>query len=166
MREKWTISRLNDETLLDRRTIKKILGGTAPIDSDGKSEFFYLADFLEAWRRYLTESHDAESLNLTMEQARLTKVNREKAEVQLADLRNEVIPKESIFQVWANVIISIRRTILTAVGVKQCPHCSKDVPLLGDKEKDHILNELKSLDRDALVEQKEFDKTAQPSENE
>jgi phage terminase Nu1 subunit (DNA packaging protein) len=153
MREKWTISRLNDETLLDRRTIKKILGDTSPIDSDGKSEFFYLADFLEAWRRHLTESHDAESLNLTMEQARLTKVNREKAEVQLAKLRHTVIDVESVFRVWENIGVAIRRTILTSA--------------LSDKEKDHILNELQSLNIDALVEQQEFDEgTQQPKEKE
>lgn len=146
MREKWTISRLSDETLMDRRTIKKVLGETSPIDSDGKSDFFYMADFLEALRRH--DEVDEQALNLTMEQARLTKVNREQGEVRLAKLRHTVIDVESVFRVWENIGVAIRRTILTSG--------------LADKEKDHILNELQSLNIDALVEQQEFDAGAQP----
>lgn len=149
MREKWTINRLHDETLMDRRTIKKVLGETKPVESDGKSDYFHLSDFLEAWRKHLAV--DRETLNLTVEQARLTAANADIAEVKRAKLRHTVIDVESVFQVWENIGVAIRRTILTSG--------------LTEKEKDHVLNELQSLNIDALVEQQEFDGEAQATTN-
>lgn len=141
MVEKWSISRLNEETGLDRRTIKKILRDVAPFDQDEKTDYYTLADFLAAYRRYYEPKQSGTSLE--REQARLTAAKADIAEVERARIRNEVIEVETVFRVWENIIVAIRRTILTSP--------------LPQTQKDSILNELCSLKVEDLLEQRDFD---------
>ena len=140
MREKWTVNRLSDETLIDRRTIGKILGNTSPIDSDGKASWYYLSDFIEAFREHIKGKSGGD---LEAEKTRLTAAQADIAEVERAKKRNEVIEAEAVVKVWENIAVAIRRTILTSA--------------LSNAEKDHILSELKSMSIDAILEQQEFD---------
>src|SRR5262245_17520012 len=110
MLEKWSISRLNEETGKDRRTIKKILSATAPAETTDKTEFYLLKDFISALESYCA----GEGGNLEAEQTRLTKAKADIAEVERARIRNEVLETETVFRVWENVALSIRRTILTS----------------------------------------------------
>lgn len=141
MREKWSISRLSDETLMDRRTIAKLLGNTSPIDSDGKAAWYYLSDFMEALHGH-NKSKSA-SGDLEVEKTRLTAVQADIAEVERAKRRNEVIEADAVGKVWENIAVAVRRTILTSA--------------LSNAEKDHILSELKSMSIEAILEQQEFD---------
>lgn len=141
MTENWSISRLNEETALDRRTIKKILAETAPCDANEKTDFYKLADFIQALIAYHKDQSGASTLE--REQARLTSAKADIAEVDRARIRNEVVEVETVFRVIENIFVSIRRTILT------CP--------LPQEQKDAILNELRSLKIEDLVEQREFD---------
>jgi phage terminase Nu1 subunit (DNA packaging protein) len=144
MREKWSISRLSDETLIDRRTIAKILGNTSPMDSDGKTAWYYLSDFIEAMRGH--DKSKSASGDLEAEKTRLTAVQADIAEVERAKRRNEVIEAEAVARVWENIAVTVRRTILTSA--------------LSNAEKDHILSELKSMSLEAILEQQEFDEEA------
>lgn len=141
MREKWSISRLSEETLIDRRTIAKVLGNTSPIDSDGKVDWYYLSDFVEALRGHDKKKSGAGDLEA--EKTRLTAAQADIAEVERAKRRNEVIEAEAVAKVWENIAVAIRRTILTSA--------------LSNAEKDHILSELKSMSLDTILEQQEFD---------
>lgn len=139
-REKWTISRLNFETGIDRRTLKNILSTAKPVAEDGQSKFYHLAQVFAACKAYWQpENEDAG--DLVREQARLTKIKADIAVVERARVRNEVIDTETVFRVWENIAVAIRRTVLTSG--------------LSDKEKDHILNELKSFDANSLLEFKD-----------
>ncbi len=140
MTKNWSISELNEETGMDRRTIKKVLGETAPCDVDGKTEFYKLADFIHA----LTKRSDESQTALEEARTRLANTQADIAEVDRARLRNEVLEVETVFRVWENIAISIRRTVLTSA--------------LGDLEKDAILHELENLKVQDFMEQREFDK--------
>jgi phage terminase Nu1 subunit (DNA packaging protein) len=139
-REKWTISRLNFETGIDRRTLKNVLSTVKPVASDKQSVFYHLRDFVRAYRAHVSPA-DEDGGDLVREQARLTKIKADIAVVERARVRNEVIDTEMVFRVWENIAVAIRRTVLTSG--------------LSDKEKDHILNELKSFDANSLLEFKD-----------
>jgi phage terminase Nu1 subunit (DNA packaging protein) len=147
MIEKWTINRLNEETGLDRRTLKKILQETDPCDFDGKSELYRMTDFIKALRIYDAPRNGGNmedaKLRLVQEQTRLTGENADIAAVEKARVRNEVIETSTVFNVWESVAVSIRRTILTS-GMSQ-------------DRIDACLNELRSLKIEDFMEQQEFD---------
>lgn len=141
MTENWTINRLADETGLDRRTIKKILQDYTPTDTDGKSDFYKLADFIEAMRKH--DKPEPGEGDLEAEQTRLTAVKADIAEVDRARIRNEVIETQTVFNVVESVFVAIRRTIITS-GMDQ-------------DRIDACLNELRSLKIEDFLEQSEFD---------
>lgn len=143
MTEDWTINRLSDETGLDRRTLKKILQNTAPNDVDGKSEFYKLADFIKALIEYNKPKGEGTQEALIREKVRLTAADADIREVDRAKALNLVLDTETVFRVWENICISIRRTILTSP--------------LPTAQKDSILNELRSLKIEDYTEQQEFE---------
>jgi phage terminase Nu1 subunit (DNA packaging protein) len=140
MAEKWSINRLHDETGMDRRTIKNILRNTDPCDYNESFPLYRLADFIEAIRK---RDEPKVAGDLEAEQTRLTAAKADIAEVERARVRNEVIETSTVFNVWENIAVSIRRTILTSN--------------LSTEEKDSVLNELRNLKVEDFLEQREFD---------
>lgn len=126
MREKWSITRLNEETSIDRRTIKSILGATSPIDSDGKVDWYYLSDFIEAYKAYLKGKMGgdaeliAEKIRDTKESADGKAMDNEERRgilVEIADLCRRLEP---IYTVMAQIVQSSK---------------------LSDEEKDQLLDQ-------------------------
>jgi phage terminase Nu1 subunit (DNA packaging protein) len=142
MTEDWSISRLNEETSLDRRTIKKILADTAPHDVDGKTEFYKLADFIKALVEYHKPKGDGSESALIRERTRLTAADADIREVERARVRNEVMETETVIRVWENICVAIRRTIETS-----------PLPI---QQKDSIFNDLRSLKIQDYLEQQGF----------
>lgn len=124
---RWTMERAAKEFGCDRKTLSKRLterGETA--GEDGRFSTKQIADAL-----YI-------GIDLEKQQARLTELKGDIATVELSRIRNEVLDTETVNRVWENIGVAIRRTVLTSG--------------LSNKEKDHILNELKSFDVDSLIE--------------
>jgi phage terminase Nu1 subunit (DNA packaging protein) len=124
---RWTMERAAKEFGCDRKTLSKALTQRGEIaGDDGRYSTKQIADSL-----YI-------GVDLEKEQARLTKIRGDISTVQLARVRGEVIDTETVFRVWENIGVAIRRTILTSA--------------LTQAEKTHILNELKSFSEKSLVE--------------
>jgi phage terminase Nu1 subunit (DNA packaging protein) len=148
----WTVNSLSEETGLDRRTIKKILADTAPVESDGKTDFYKLSDFIKALIEYHKPKGDASEAALVAARTRLTNADADIREVERARIRNEVMETETVFRVIENRDLAIRRTILTT-------------PDLTDERKDAILRSLQQVTLEDFLEQREFDQGA-PAESE
>jgi hypothetical protein len=114
MTEDWSISRLNEETGLDRRTIKKILSDTAPHDVDGKTEFYKLADFIKALQEYSRPKGDGSETALIRERTRLTAADADIREVERALLKGDVIKSDAFITGLQNLFIPLTRAIWTS----------------------------------------------------
>lgn len=101
-----------------------------------------LVPTLQGLFKYYREQQSEES---PLNKKRLEKIQQEidLGMVDLALRRNEVIEVETVFRVWENVAMAIRRTILMSD--------------LTEKEKDGILKELQSVTAKNYVEQREHD---------
>jgi hypothetical protein len=137
--EKWSINRLYTETDFDRRTIKRWLDSAdkAPVDVDGKTEFYSLRDFIDAAIESARPSggDGGENPELT----RKTRIQADILEIEKAKLNLTVLDTEEIFRVLENRDIALRRVIITSE--------------LPDATKDKILNDLRSIDiNDILAE--------------
>lgn len=130
MREKWSINRLCEETLIDRRTIKKILGNTSPIDNDGKSDFYYLSDFIEAIQS-ATKAKAGSAAELIAEKVRDT---RESAD-------GKALANEEKRGIVVEIADLCRRLEPIYVAFVQIIHGSK----LSDEDKAQLLERLHSI---------------------
>ena len=150
MAEKWTINRFADETGYDRRTVKNaVTRAEREPEIDGRFEFYTLRDLVEAMsaRPAIAEK---ESSALEEQLARKASRQADLLDIDLAERRNQVLQTETVFHVWENVIVAIRRLILTSK--------------LPNADKDAILNELRTLPIEAFLEQLDFDQGS-PAEN-
>lgn len=143
MPERWTINRFADETGFDRRTVKKSVDASErEPEIDGRQEYYTLRDLVEAMsQRPAQKTKEASALEIEL--AKKTARQTEILDVELAKLRNQVLETETVFRVWENVIVAIRRLILTSP--------------LPEKQKDAILEQLKTIPIEAFVEQLDFD---------
>lgn len=137
MSEKYSINRLYTETDFDRRTIKRWLdtSGKAPVDVDGKTEFYTLRDFIDAAIECARPAtvDGGENPELT----RKTRLQADILEIEKAKLELTVLDTEEIFRVLENRDIALRRVILTSE--------------LPDATKDKILNDLRSISIDDIL---------------
>jgi phage terminase Nu1 subunit (DNA packaging protein) len=145
----WTANSLADETGLDRRTVKKILANTAPVDVEriekGQRkdlEYYTLKDFVEALILYHRKGEGGGISDLEEEQARLTKHRANIAEMEESRMRGDLLPVDSVFGFLENVIVRVRQEILSVPTTR----------LVTEADLTKILNELYSL-RDAKPEQ-------------
>lgn len=108
--DKWTINRLADETGMDRRTVKKILteGDAAPCDTDGKSDFYTLADFVSALIKY----HKPKGSGLALEKELKARADRKTAEREYEILDRQYFPRMAVREAWENTVATIRQRIL------------------------------------------------------
>lgn len=138
----WSINALHIATGFDRRTITGALSeaGKQP-DKDGR---YSLRDFVDAMiaRAAAADTKKEGSDVLEVELARKAARQVALLDIDLAERRNEVILTELVFQTWENVIVSIRRTILTSP--------------LPDAQKDAILKELQTIPIESFLEQRAF----------
>ena len=138
----WTINGLFQRTGIDRRTWQTWLHGIKPNRVDGE-ERYDLRMVVEAVKADEAE----ESQDLEREQARLTAAKADLAEMERAQRRKELLDVETVFRVWENVCLSIRRAIVTSG--------------LPERDVDAILSELKKATKEAMVEQEKFTKSAE-----
>jgi hypothetical protein len=119
VREKWSISRLSEETLIDRRTIKAVLRDK-PTDGG-----VLLSEFIKACKEYWGMSG--------LDGARLRKMNEEADQIAM---ENE--EKRGVIVEIAHLC---KRLEPVYIGIKQRIDASK----LSAEEKDAILNDLHSI---------------------
>jgi phage terminase Nu1 subunit (DNA packaging protein) len=135
--EKFTINRLGTLTGIDRRTLEKWLAGL------GDGHEFTLKDFALAMQRMGAEGRVPGRQSLEDEKKRLTALQADLAEVQLAKARGEVIEVSATERAWTNICMSIRRVILTSS--------------LPDRDKDGILAELSKATIEEIKEEQKED---------
>lgn len=133
MRERWSISKLSEETLIDRRTVAKVLSNTISGDEDGR---YYISEFIEAFRSYIKGKTGAGDLEA--EKTRLTAAQADIAEVQRAKIRKEVIDTETAYQFFSNIATPIRRII--------------ELSPLSIAEKDRAFEQLESINLEAIIQ--------------
>lgn len=138
----WTINGLFNRTAIDRRSWVAWLRDTKPTVVDGE-ERYPLRAIIDAIRANTTE----ETKDLERERARLTGAQADLAEMDRAVRRKELMEIETVFRVWENVALSIRRVVL--------------VSGLPTRDQDTILAELKNATLAAMEEQAEFKKNAE-----
>jgi len=134
MRKHWNMNQLADETLMDRRTLKKILSETKPATSDGKSDFYYLADFMSAYSAYVSPR---ESQDERENSARLLKYRADIAEVKRAKALGEVIETDAAFRFFENFIVPVKRII--------------ELSHMTTQEKDSVFKQLSTINKEQLV---------------
>ena len=104
--EHWSLSGLAVELGRDRRTVAKILEGLEPASSDGRGPKYLMADVINK----LIGSGD---LDATHEKARKDKALADKTELQVAQMRGDLLDAEDVAQVLGDHIVAARARLLT-----------------------------------------------------
>ena len=107
----WTLSALAAELDIDRRTLAKRMTGLSP---DEETQVGKRTE--RRWRLARVVAHlanpDGEDLDLTQERAALARVQRLKAEIELATMRGEVASLDAVESHWAGMVASMRAVLL------------------------------------------------------
>lgn len=99
---------------------------------------------------YGGEPEAVRDLNLTQERAHLSKVQREKIEIELAAMREEYVPVGAVLDAWTTVCIQYRDNLLTLENkIKEFSAAGFIGDDIGDEFCDYI--------NDGLVELSRFD---------
>lgn len=114
----WSISGLAVEFGLDRRTVASRLANVHPAQGEGRSARYRLADaagavFGSAGGGRAGETAPGEPLDLNTERARLTKAQADKTELEVAVLRGEQIPAETVAASWQDQVMAARARLLS-----------------------------------------------------
>jgi phage terminase Nu1 subunit (DNA packaging protein) len=139
MLEKWSLTRLSEETSMDRRTIKKLLEKAEPCDFDGEHPMYRLADLIAAIRARV----DSAESELERAKTRLTEIQADHAALDYAVAQKNFVPVDIIFQVMSNLLLGVRRQI----ELSEIPN---DV-------KDKIYDELQNLKASDFVKEAKFE---------
>ena len=108
---KYTVSGLSAELKRDRRTIGTIIeeGGVEPCaigKTKSKIKYYRMADVVNAMM-------GDQNLDLTQERAKLTKKQAEKTELQIGEIKGQLIDIESVKESWAKQITACRAKLLS-----------------------------------------------------
>jgi phage terminase Nu1 subunit (DNA packaging protein) len=139
MLEKWSVNRMANEAGMDRRTVKKLLEKSEPVDFDAGDPVYHLRQLIDALR----EKESAADASLEREKTRLTKAQADQAELDLSVSRKEVVPVDIAFQTVSNMLIAVRRVIETSD--------------LANEGKDAIYTELQNLKPSDFVSEAKFE---------
>lgn len=135
MLEKWSISRLSEETGMDRRTVKKYLEEYSPCDQDEKTEYYHLRDLIHS-----IQGRDNEgATNLEKERTRLTRSEANRSIMAERKMKNELLEPDPVLAGMENVAGAMKRIILSSK--------------LTIVDQDALLNELRNLDLKEILEQ-------------
>lgn len=108
----WTLTGLSAELGIDRRSLARKLTDLPPdeqTEKNGRTE--------RRWRLARVVAHLAsptgEGLDLNQERAALARVQRHKVEIELAELRGEVVRLPVVEQHWQGMVASMRAKLLS-----------------------------------------------------
>jgi len=104
--QEWTVSGLSVELGVDRRTIAKRLSGVTPVRTEGKSNYYLMADVVRA----IYADQDAGSLEA--ERTRLTKAQADKTELEVETMRKNLLPADEVLKAWQQMIGAFRARCL------------------------------------------------------
>ncbi|MCP4545937.1 MAG: DUF1441 family protein [bacterium] len=107
----WTISALSVELKMDRRTLARRLESVKPVSMKGRAHLYLMTDVFEVLLP--KEQTSDEVLDLDKESARLRKAQADRAEIDLAEKRRELIPAEEAGSAWSALIGNARSQLLT-----------------------------------------------------
>ncbi len=140
-------SQLSELTGMAYRTLRRRLDGLEPVGTGrGNANLFESTDALA--KIYGNPSAN-ERLNLEQERARLAKEQADKAEMENAKLRKDLLPADEVIPFWASVINNAK-TLLLGLPSKIAPLAAE----LQDPVK--IQKEATALVKEALHELAEF----------
>lgn len=96
-RRKWSVSALSEETLLDRRTLKKILANTAPA---GEGPVYWLSDLVQAMKGTVSETAQRSAAAL----ARQQEADADNAEIKRDESMKRLLDGEMVFAAWEEIV--------------------------------------------------------------
>ncbi len=107
----WSISALAVELKRDKRTIARIIdsGSIAPSKTTGKVrkiKYYKMSDIVAAMI-------DSDELDLQQERAKLAKKQTEKADLQINEMKGQLVDIELVKNSWAKQIIACRAKLLS-----------------------------------------------------
>lgn len=105
-----SISELSSLTGKDRRTIKRH-SGTLPVVKDGKAHMYESKDLLPLL--YGVSASDGEKLDLSQERARLTKLQADKASIELKAIEGEYAKIEEVAEEVGAAFFNVRAKLLS-----------------------------------------------------
>lgn len=103
----WSISGLAVELEVDRRTVAKRVKDLKPARSEGKIDYYRMADVVRA----IYEGENA-SGSLEAEKTRLTKAQADHEELKVAQLKATLIPSELVISTWQTLVVSAKAKLL------------------------------------------------------
>ena len=110
--ELWSVNRLACELAMDRRSLAKKLEGLEPVESKktakGTDRLFRLADVIA----HLADPGGDGALDLSQERAKLARLQQQKLELELAEVRGEVCRVPVVVQHWQGMVMSMRAVLL------------------------------------------------------
>ncbi len=150
VRQLWTVSGLAVELDKDRRFMAQAVKNLVPV-VQGKRSCYYLADVVN-------EMFSRDDLDLTAERARLASAQANKAELDVARMRCELIDADKVRDVWGVQIANARAKLL-GIGHTVAPQVAVEtsVPACSDIIDERVyetLGELRDFDPDDYRDQR------------
>lgn len=114
----WSISALSVEFGLDRRTVAKRLENVHPAEGSGRSARYRMSEaagaiFGSAGGGRAVETGPGEPLDLTAERARLAKAQADKTELEVEQLKGNLLPGELVASTWQDYITAARAKFIS-----------------------------------------------------
>lgn len=110
--ELWSVNRLACELAMDRRSLARKLEGLEPVESKktgkGVDRLFRLADVIA----HLADPGGDGALDLAQERAKLAKLQQQKLELELAEVRGEICRVPVVVAYWQAMVASMRAVLL------------------------------------------------------
>lgn len=116
---KWSISALNVELGVSRRRIGQALEGVEPVEISGRTRYYRMRDAVLAIFSPGSKG-DEKKLDITHETARLRKAQADKAELETAQTRGELIPADLVAGSWAEFAGNCRAKLI-GLGATAAP---------------------------------------------
>ena len=135
---------INDKTIVSTSELSAVIGitdrriqylekaGTLKKVSRGR---YVLAESVQAYVNYrlAQATSSSEELDLTQEKTLLTKAQREKAEIELAELRDEIYHADYIIPIIQELLLGVRNRLL-AIPPRAAPQVIASTELLDVQE--------------------------------
>jgi len=95
------------------------LGASGVLPKEGRNEY-RLLESVTAFVAYLRERHATHPRDLNLEKARLTKAQADRAEIELAKARGELIPANDVAKTWGDLVLAAKAR-LNAIPTSAAP---------------------------------------------
>lgn len=115
IKQKWSVSGLATEFEVDRRTVAARINkaNVKPCGKDGRSLLYWMADVAPALIDPVRiDPATMEEIDYQIEKARLTKHQADKAEMESATIKGDLLKREHVSKVASDLVAATRSKLL------------------------------------------------------